>query len=345
MASGLVICSTAGADPDGDGWGWENNASCRVGSTTSSNQATPANTQPTISSQNNAPATCSSADVDPDGDGWGWENNASCRVIANSDSSGSSISAPQDRPQQSSPACSIPALDENNDGFGRENNQICIVDTPVSIRIMALGDSITHGHSFGNAASYRQPLNTIMTSADCQFDMVGSQRGNFLHNTYVAPHEGYSGHTADQILNGFVNAAGNNEGISVTINRYQPHVVLLHIGTNDMRLGQNIDQTVAEMDQIISVILAADSAPVVFLANVVPWYANARVGADVVILGDRIEAYAAQLNNPRVRLVNVRAGFNRSMMRADNAHPNPAGEQHIAERFFAAYDDAGYCRQ
>lgn len=51
-------CSSAASDPDGDGWGWENNQSCKV-----------------------AP-TCASAASDPDGDGWGWENNQSCMVAA-----------------------------------------------------------------------------------------------------------------------------------------------------------------------------------------------------------------------------------------------------------------------
>ncbi len=51
-------CSSAASDPDGDGWGWESNQSCKV-----------------------AP-TCASAASDPDGDGWGWENNQSCMVAA-----------------------------------------------------------------------------------------------------------------------------------------------------------------------------------------------------------------------------------------------------------------------
>lgn len=57
------VCSSSAADPDGDGWGWENNQSCIVAST----------------APNGFPY-CSSASVDPDGDGWGWENSASCVV-------------------------------------------------------------------------------------------------------------------------------------------------------------------------------------------------------------------------------------------------------------------------
>ncbi|MFD3333920.1 cellulase family glycosylhydrolase [Streptomyces sp. NPDC058700] len=55
-------------DPDGDGWGWENNRSCVV-------RGGPADTAP------NGYRYCAQGSAtDPDGDGWGWENNRSCVV-------------------------------------------------------------------------------------------------------------------------------------------------------------------------------------------------------------------------------------------------------------------------
>ncbi len=57
--SGVPVCTLPGADPDGDGWGWENNASCIV----DTDNPTPDN-------------NC----IDADGDGWGWDGTASCRV-------------------------------------------------------------------------------------------------------------------------------------------------------------------------------------------------------------------------------------------------------------------------
>ncbi len=57
----LPVCQQGSAsDPDGDGWGWEHNASCRV-------------TQ-------DYPICKNGSASDPDGDGWGWENSASCRA-------------------------------------------------------------------------------------------------------------------------------------------------------------------------------------------------------------------------------------------------------------------------
>ena len=57
-------------DIDGDGYGWENNATCVY----DSNIAVISN------SNNSGPASCSASAIaeDIDGDGYGWENNATC---------------------------------------------------------------------------------------------------------------------------------------------------------------------------------------------------------------------------------------------------------------------------
>jgi hypothetical protein len=52
------------SDPDGDGWGWEDNHTCVVAG----------------SKIETSYAYCSDVAADPDGDGWGWENNQSCIV-------------------------------------------------------------------------------------------------------------------------------------------------------------------------------------------------------------------------------------------------------------------------
>lgn len=74
LAQNYPTCNSSASDPDGDGWGWENNQSCIV-STGGGSGGYP---------------TCSNASSDPDGDGWGWENNQSCIVSSGGGSSGSS---------------------------------------------------------------------------------------------------------------------------------------------------------------------------------------------------------------------------------------------------------------
>ena len=62
-----VCTSCTSADNTGDGWGWENGASCRLGSWCLVPQYPPCK-------------LCASADTN--GDGWGWENGASCEMLA-----------------------------------------------------------------------------------------------------------------------------------------------------------------------------------------------------------------------------------------------------------------------
>ena len=341
-------CSSALSDSDGDGWGWENNRSCVVSA------QSPVQEIPVTTGSISGLPVCVSASSDPDGDGYGWENNRSCVVAT-------------DSPAQENPAttvnssglavCESADSDSDGDGYGWENNQSCLVtgDTqaPVTqptppappvgeLRFMALGDSITHGVSRELSISYRRDLTELLDSAGCSYTMVGSQQSNFGHQSFISPHEGYSGHRADHFLTGLNNSAGNNEGVAVAVNRYSPSLVLLHLGTNDMLQNQVVEDTVAEIDQVISIIL--NSGADVLVANVIPVFISG-VQNRAQQLGDQLQSYVSQLGNPRVRLVDVRSGFTGAMMLSDNVHPNRAGELHIARAFFNAVQNAGKCIQ
>jgi lysophospholipase L1-like esterase len=352
-------CISAESDPDGDGWGWENDRSCIV----STNSVEPE--QNLRAGNGSGLPACQLSTSDPDGDGYGWENDSSCRVSG-------STAAPAAETSGSSaakPVCANAGSDPDGDGYGWENDRSCIVngdsaitattasssgystpaetdqpdtDSASPLRFMAVGDSITHGVSRNSAKSYRHDLKTRLDNAGCRYTMVGSQQGNLGHRTFVSPHEGYNGHRTDHFLTGLNNYAGNNEGISIAVNRYQPDLVLLHLGTNDMLQNQNVADTVAEIDQIVSIIL--DAGADILLANVIPVYGY---GAQTRTqqLGDQLQSYVAQLGNSRVKIVDVRSGFTNAMMLSDNLHPNPAGEAHIATAFFNAIQRAGRCRR
>ncbi len=311
--SDIVTCSSGNSDPDGDGWGWENGLTCRVATTDTDDQRDDGHTP-----------VCDSSDSDSDNDGWGWEDDRSCRVLI----------------AEEPPVCSGDTVDDNGDGWGWEDNQTCRFESepaPVEmVRIMPVGDSITHGHRSVN--SYREPLEDLLEANDCNFRYVGSQQRNYLHDGYRAPHEGYSGHTADDFLNGYY----NNRGIDHSMSSHEPDVVLLHIGSNDMNRGHSISGTIVEIDQIINIIHQQNSIATVLLANVVPWYGTPQ--QSVRTLGDRIEAYVKQLSDQRVWLVDVRSGYSRNMMISDGVHPNSTGEAHIADAFYDVYERADLCQ-
>jgi len=118
------VCSSASVDPDGDGFGWENNQTCLVNSGSANNSSSASN-----SSVSGFPV-CRLASSDPDGDGYGFENNGSCIVTGDTGSQPGSppVSAATSGITSSRfPACASSASDPDGDGFGFENGRSCQV--------------------------------------------------------------------------------------------------------------------------------------------------------------------------------------------------------------------------
>jgi mannan endo-1,4-beta-mannosidase len=99
QAQTYPTCTALASDPDGDGWGWENNQSCQIAkasngypyctaghyqTSTSAGWGWEANRSCVIPTTSPSPVitypVCTALASDPDGDGWGWENNKSCQV-------------------------------------------------------------------------------------------------------------------------------------------------------------------------------------------------------------------------------------------------------------------------
>ena len=214
-----------------------------------------------------------------------------------------------------------------------------------TIKIMAVGDSITEGVL--GQKSYRNELIPLLAQSECSFEMVGSKLNNETSTSFRSPHEGYSGHPADRFINGHLNSG--NPGIDVMMSSQSPDTVLIHLGSNDMRLGQDASDTVNEIDQIVTKIWSTNPQAEVFVANVIPWFGtsstSATVEADVASLGTAIEQWANNKNNPLLHLVDVRSQFSPSMMISDLIHPNAIGEAHIADAFYDSLSTVLGCDQ
>ncbi len=117
-------CRLAATDEDGDGYGWENNQTCTISSTTTG-----------IPDEPNLldffPA-CSAFTNDTDGDGYAWENNQTCVVTSTTSAPPSAVlpdtTAPPAEPNLLDlfPIC-INSTDPDGDGYSWENGQSCIV--------------------------------------------------------------------------------------------------------------------------------------------------------------------------------------------------------------------------
>jgi PGF-pre-PGF domain-containing protein len=225
-----------------------------------------------------------------------------------------------------------------------------------TVHILPLGDSITQGENrnSNNYNSYRRPLWSLLQTATASYDVnfVGSWDRAFPDTTSPNPdfdmdHEGHWGWYAEQILNGCVPGceAGSGTGkLETWLQGYTPDVVLLHIGTNDLKdPGDDqvvVDQTLTEIGQIIDELRADNPQVVVLLAQILPSTRPERA-LRIPILNAAIPAFAANKTQPNspVIVVDQNTGFSTSTDLYDGTHPNQTGEQEMADRWFAALEN------
>ena len=124
--------------------------------------------------------------------------------------------------------------------------------TPVMI--MPLGDSITDGYDASlpintpdYRVAYRQKLYLDLIANGYNVNFVGSLKSGLLATpSFDIYHEGHPGWRTDQILNG--NTSYPLEGkLSDWLAAYQPEIILLHIGTNDISSNNESAQEVAAL--------------------------------------------------------------------------------------------------
>ncbi|WP_447969618.1 GDSL-type esterase/lipase family protein [Nitrospira sp. M1] len=135
---------------------------------------------------------------------------------------------------------------------------------------MPLGDSLTQGccqvPSRACDLGYRHPLYLQLTQAGYFVNFVGSQHhpqddcalpGNSID--FDSEHEGYYDKTADWIRDRVVEFLQANPA----------EIVLLHIGTNDLRSGQDPHEIVTEVSQILDEIDQYSQDVTVILALII----------------------------------------------------------------------------
>jgi lysophospholipase L1-like esterase len=120
------------------------------------------------------------------------------------------------------------------------------------LRIMPLGDSITQGSVSGVSnsdswVSYRKALWDKLRAAGYEVNFVGSRNNGSAIPNFDSNHEGHGGWRADEIING-VPSEPQAGKLDEWLRDYQPDIVLLHIGTNDI-ISDNEDP--AEIDDIL----------------------------------------------------------------------------------------------
>ena len=185
-----------------------------------------------------------------------------------------------------------------------------------SVRIMPLGDSITYGTPNPNYGGYRNLLGRLLAKDGDSFEFVGSQKSGTGVLRYP-DNEGHPNWTITQIKNG-IDSKGWLES-------YQPDIILLHIGTNDIRFHQAASAP-ENLSVLVDDILSRLPQVHIIVAQIIPF----RQGPD-----EEHRAYnaiipgVARSKGARVSVVNMVTALSFADY-ADGLHPNSHGYDKMA---------------
>lgn len=153
----------------------------------------------------------------------------------------------------------------------------------------------------------------------------GSQNGptTVAGKPFPRNHEGHSGQTIQWINDNRI------KGGALNVN---PHIILLHIGTNDMWAGPSGAPT--RLGALIDEITTRAPNALLVVSNIIPWPQRA---SDVNQYNSQIPNVVEQrrLQGKNVLFVDQFTGFPSSEL-ADGIHPNAQGYARMAGKWYAA---------
>ncbi|MBF0433280.1 MAG: hypothetical protein HQK83_18520 [Fibrobacteria bacterium] len=206
------------------------------------------------------------------------------------------------------------------------------------LRIMPLGNSITEG--YGSTNSWRRYLDGSLRNRGVMFDFVGSM-SRHANNTqapstwdYDLNHEGHWGKTVDWLLPLLGDYARNTN----------PDLVLLHMGTNDLRSGNDpiadkVAQTVKELGQAIDTLRQVNPNVKIALAKIIPMNTDDPL-SEVQALNVAIGALAAEKTTGQspIVLVDQYTNFIIKDDLVDQFHTNDPGAVKMAGKWLEGID-------
>ena len=193
-----------------------------------------------------------------------------------------------------------------------------------TLKVMPLGASITFGTGSSTGNGYRADLKQQLGSIGVEVDYVGSQSSG---TTDDRENEGHPGWRIDQV------AAQTDAWLKT----YDPDVVLINLGTNDM--GQNYDLAgaPARLGGLIDQILAHEPDTTVMVSTLVP-SANPTNNARAEEFNKAVPELVRQRAEAGsdVHLVDFRGTITLDDLAADGIHPDDEGFAKMAGAWFAA---------
>lgn len=182
---------------------------------------------------------------------------------------------------------------------------------------MPLGDSITYGVGSADGAGYRSRLERRLTAAGLSVDFVGSQVAG--PPGLDGDNEGHSGWTISRLA----------RRVDRWLTAYRPDVVLLHIGTNDVRVNGYRAGAAKRLGVLLNRIRRDRPRAHIFVARIAG-SRQVRLQRWIDVYNRGVRRTVAARHDPRLHLVD-QAG-----VRAPQLHPNDAGYAAMAHTWFAA---------
>lgn len=193
--------------------------------------------------------------------------------------------------------------------------------------ILPLGDSITHGLYSSDDAGYRSQLFKLVVAVNQNVTFVGSLSNGpstVSGKTFPKNHEGHDGITVTGIT-GWVPPA---KAFIAT-----PHIVLLHIGTNDMTNNADPTTTANQLDTLVTNLVAAAPDALVLVAKIIPlFYTSTTYNNYVAKIPGIVGKHAA--NGEHVVMVDM-TSFPSSDF-GNGVHPSDQGYAYMANIWYDA---------
>ncbi|HEU5428821.1 MAG TPA: cellulose binding domain-containing protein [Actinocrinis sp.] len=198
---------------------------------------------------------------------------------------------------------------------------VAIAESNGGVKVMPLGDSITDGLVV--PGGYRIGLWQRFTANGYKVDFVGSL-SNGPASLGDHDHEGHSGWRIDQI----------DANIVGWLNTYQPHTVLLHIGTNDISQNYDLPNAPNRLSALIDHITNTLPSAEVFVAQIIPLsYDATQLRAFNAAIPGIVQSKVAA--GKHVHLVDQYDALTTADL-ADGVHPNAAGYDKMAAVWYQA---------
>jgi lysophospholipase L1-like esterase len=162
---------------------------------------------------------------------------------------------------------------------------------------------------------------------------VGSNKAPDCGFPYDGDNEGHAGSLATDFA-----AKGNLTG---WLNTAKPDVIMMHLGTNDVIQKKPVGDIIKAYDTLVTEMRLSKTTMKILISLLIP-IDRFSANSGIVELNKAIIAWAPTKSTKQspITIVDNYTGFNTTTDTVDGEHPNDAGNEKLASKFFQPLTDA-----